>query len=414
MSRNKSSKTFSTKKSSRSSQQNNFNYQSLFLWVNFLWSLITLRMVGQRMGVQAQGLPDVLDLASLMANQGMVIEGAVVGDNVGNSVSSAGDVNGDGNMDFLIGVSQASPQNRTSAGAAYLIYGSSNLLLVLDLKNLTANQGMVIQGAVAFDYTGSSVAATDINGDGKNDILVGAWGASPQGLASAGVVYLLYGNASLPALLDLSALNATQGMVIQGIAAGDRTGWSVSSAEDVNGDGKSDILIGAPYATAQGRNQTGVAYLVCSNIFPGAPFVTTTFPTIPSATTIASEITQTMTLSQHGTTKPKAIQASTTSENSSISSDTVIGAAAGGVAGGIALTTCLGAIGFYACRKKSRATKPTNTESTKSDIALQDKANENKRQAQYQRASVAQKNYREIDATKKTEKEYENVPKLEI
>jgi hypothetical protein len=239
------------------------NYQSLFLWVNFLWSLISLGVVGQRMGVQAQGLPATLDLASLMANEGTVIQGAATFDYSAHSVASAGDVNGDNISDVVVGAYRASPLNRTQAGAMYIIYGSKTLPGVLDLNTLTVTQGMVVQGAGAGDRVGASVSgAGDVNGDGFSDIVVGAYLASPLNRTQAGAAYIIYGSKTLPGVLDLKSLTATQGMVVQGAAANDQTDYSVASSGDVNGDGTSDLVVGANNASTSGRVSAGAVYLI--------------------------------------------------------------------------------------------------------------------------------------------------------
>ena len=106
--------------------------------------------------------------------------------------------------------------------------------------------GSLINGIDVADYSGASVSsAGDINNDGFDDIIIGASAATLMG--ESGESYVVFGKASgtYSASLELSALNGTNGFVINGIDAGDRSGYSVSSAGDINNDGYDDIIIGA-------------------------------------------------------------------------------------------------------------------------------------------------------------------------
>ncbi|MDB5720394.1 MAG: hypothetical protein JWP15_1012, partial [Alphaproteobacteria bacterium] len=109
---------------------------------------------------------------------------------------------------------------------------------IIDLGALTAADGFKIQGEADNDLAGRSVSsAGDVNGDGFDDLLIGALDSDGGGL-DAGEVAVIFGKASgFPSLIDLGVLSPTDGFIIQGDADDDNAGRSVSSAGDVNGDG---------------------------------------------------------------------------------------------------------------------------------------------------------------------------------
>ncbi len=125
--------------------------------------------------------------------------------------------------------------------------------------------GFVINGQSAGDFSGWSVAsAGDINGDGFDDLIVGAYRADPAGGTEAGKSYVVFGKSSgFGASINLFAIKAgTGGFVINGQSALDRSGVSVASAGDVNGDGFDDLIIGARFADPAGGRYAGKSYVV--------------------------------------------------------------------------------------------------------------------------------------------------------
>ncbi|EKD79426.1 MAG: hypothetical protein ACD_41C00075G0002, partial [uncultured bacterium] len=168
--------------------------------------------------------------------------GEAVGDSAGTYVASGGDVNGDGYDDFVVGA----PSN--SAGSAYLVYGQSG-----KLSSASLSTAIEFSGETNNDAAGTSITIVgDVNGDGYDDIVVGADKAS----TSAGAAYLIYGQTS-----QLSSANLSTTIKFSGATAGDRAGYAVDGAGDVNNDGYDDFLVGA-LGEDTGGSAAGAAYLI--------------------------------------------------------------------------------------------------------------------------------------------------------
>ena len=216
----------------------------------------------------------VIDLATFSSSQGFVIQGDSSGDYAGISVDGAGDVNGDGFADLIVGAA-GGDDGGGNAGEAYIVFGTSGSFgtgNVVDLTSLLSNQGFIIQGDIGFDKAGFSVSsAGDINGDGFDDLIVGA-PLGYDGGPTAGEAYVVFGAAGgfgvaittagvARQVIDLTSLTSAQGFIIQGANAGDQTGAGVSSLGDINGDGYDDMIVGAPNHS-DGGLATGEAYVI--------------------------------------------------------------------------------------------------------------------------------------------------------
>ncbi|MDR3717105.1 MAG: FG-GAP-like repeat-containing protein [Puia sp.] len=166
--------------------------------------------------------------------------GTTSGDGFGASVAGAGDVNGDGYADFIIG----------APGAATV----GNATLYLGGTGTPTAQATITTGIVGSNQFGSSVAsAGDVNGDGFADVIVGAYGTT----GNNGYAYVFYGMAT-------GILNTDS--TVYTTPTGDALGFGVASAGDVNGDGYSDLIIGAPSTLNGGNPRAGAAY-----VFQGGP-----------------------------------------------------------------------------------------------------------------------------------------------
>ena len=203
-----------------------------------------------------------IDLAALTASQGMSLYGASIGELSGFSVSDAGDVNGDGFDDLIIGSREQSRSGFFVAGASYLVYGAATMPASINLSSL-GSAGVTFLGMKGIGRVGYAVsAAGDVNADGLDDLIMSApYTAGLGNLTSvSGETYVVFGSASLPSIVNATSANVT----IYGIDVQDRSGISASGAGDVNGDGYDDLVIGAPLADGigNGLQDAGESYIV--------------------------------------------------------------------------------------------------------------------------------------------------------
>jgi len=154
---------------------------------------------------------------------------------MGFSVAGAGDVNGDGYDDVIVGAVQYHT-GEIGEGAAFIFHGSA--AGIADANPATANTR--ITGAQAGARLGLSAAAGDVNGDGYDDVIVGAH-TFDAGEADEGAAFVFLGGAA--GIAD--ATPATAHARLEGDQAEAWMGVSVDGAGDVDGDGYDDVIVGA-------------------------------------------------------------------------------------------------------------------------------------------------------------------------
>ncbi|MEH2360530.1 beta strand repeat-containing protein [Nostoc sp.] len=201
------------------------------------------------------GSNGTLNLCDLNGTNGFTITGIRQPDTIGWSVSNAGDINNDGVDDLIIG----------GYGKSYVVFGGTNVGSGGTLKpsSLDGSNGFTITSIGDFDSWSVSNAG-DINNDGVDDLIIGSYRASPNRNENAGQSYVVFGgkNVGSGGILNVSDLNGTNGFAINGIAAGNESGWSVSNGGDINNDGIDDLIIGANRAPANGIFQAGQTYVL--------------------------------------------------------------------------------------------------------------------------------------------------------
>jgi len=204
----------------------------------------------------------VINLSNLDGSNGLRLDRVVEEDFLGSSVSSAGDINGDGFDDVIIGALGADPSG-SSSGSSYVVFGkASGFEASMNLSSLDGANGFRLDGVKEEDTSGLSVSsAGDVNGDGFDDLIIGAPRTDPNGYGS-GSCYVVFGKSSgFDASLGLFSLDGNNGFRLDGLAISDFLGKSVSSAGDMNGDGFDDIIVGADGANSNGK-YSGSSYVI--------------------------------------------------------------------------------------------------------------------------------------------------------
>lgn len=297
---------------------NNDGYRDILLGAPFQeYSYTDQGMAYLMLGKASYTTPYDLNFADNKNSDNMIrLRGEAAGDYLGAQLSSAGDLNGDGYAEILLGSSYndagasdagavylfsgrdyqefqtiysvsvanakftgavakdyashgrmigdvngdgykdlliGAPGNTTYTGTNYLVYGSATAFTGTISLSTAAAQFV---GQTTYDYTGSFVAKIgDMNRDGIDDMLMSAYG-SDTAAEGAGATYIVYGSTTNFSKKIVLAESAT---ALVGSATGDATGWSADVAGDLNGDGYTDLVTASYVSTS---NDKGTVYIV--------------------------------------------------------------------------------------------------------------------------------------------------------
>lgn len=207
----------------------------------------------------------------LPAEADSTIEGAAPGDRSGAAVANVGDVNGDRRSDLLIAAPGVDRGGHPDLGAVYVVFAPIDpwlKLAELGQRGYRIDTGGIgAPDSASRRYLVSVAPASDVNGDGLGDVLVGLPYAGTEPRKEAGSAYVVFGKRGSDDV-DLAALGEG-GFRIDGASAGDHAGYSLAGAGDVNRDGLADLLLGASDGAIR-AGRTAVAYVVFGKLDSGA------------------------------------------------------------------------------------------------------------------------------------------------
>ncbi|WP_330202477.1 Calx-beta domain-containing protein [Cyanobacterium sp. DS4] len=190
-----------------------------------------------------------LDLAKLEQGQGVIFQSDSNISLATLQVGYAGDMNGDGINEIVLGVTSTTINNQNVPSQSFVVFGSESLdnELTFNLDSLDGSNGFSVQGA------GASVNSGDINGDSYRDLILGAPETTVDNNVNAGASYIIYGDPfgyewtnGVVNVSELQTIGSERGMTIFGAESDQAFGTSVSGLGDINGDGIQDFAIGAP------------------------------------------------------------------------------------------------------------------------------------------------------------------------